>query len=86
MGVTFLTTTLSERGQRPVAIGRKNYLFSQNDKSAEDNAIFYTLLESCEIVGLDPLKWLTDILPHLADSESEEQLTKLLPYNCKNAD
>jgi len=75
-----------ERGQRPVAIGRKNYLFSQNDKSAEDNAIFYTLLESCEIVGLDPLKWLTDILPHLADSESEEQLTKLLPYNCKNAD
>jgi hypothetical protein len=78
-----------ERGQRPITLGRKNYLFSQNDKSAEDNAIFYTLLESCEIVALDPLKWLTTILPrlaNLADDPPKEEIAKLLPCYCQNAD
>lgn len=36
-----------ERSQRPSVIGRKNYLFSKNDSGAVDNAIFYSLIESC---------------------------------------
>ena len=47
-----------ERGQRPSVMGRKNYLFSKNDRGAEDNAIFYSLLENCDIVGVKPLQWL----------------------------
>ena len=42
-----------ERNQRPTVMGRKNYLFSKNDKGAVDNAIFYTLLECCDIVGIE---------------------------------
>ena len=45
-----------ERSQRPSVMGRKNYLFSKSDSGAVDNAIFYTLIESCDIVGLDPLR------------------------------
>ena len=74
-----------ERGQRPSVMGRKNYLFSKNDRGAEDNAIFYSLLESCQIVGLNQLHWLTDVLQQLAGDISEEQLNQLLPYNYKKS-
>ena len=41
-----------ERNQRPSVLGRKNYLFSKNDNGAVDNAIFYSLIETCDIVGV----------------------------------
>lgn len=72
-----------ERMQRPTVMGRKNYLFSKNDRGAEDNAVFYTLLESCAIVGVNPLKWLTHALERLRPDMEEDQLVALLPYNCK---
>ena len=57
-----------ERGQRPSVMGRKNNLFSHDDKGAEDNAVFYSLLESCDVVQLNPLDWLTDVLGRLRDN------------------
>ena len=65
-------------------MGRKNFLFSKNDKSAEDNAVFYTLLESCKIVGINPLQWLTDTLNKIKANMEEEELRKLLPCNYKS--
>lgn len=72
-----------ERGQRPTVMGRKNFLFSKNDRGAEDNAVFYTLFETCSIVGENPLKWLVHVLERIRYDMSEEQLVQLLPYNCK---
>ncbi len=72
-----------ERMQRPSVMGRKNYLFSKNDRGAEDNAVFYTLLESCAIVGINPLKWLTHALERIRPDMEEEKLIAQLPYNCK---
>ncbi len=74
-----------ERNQRPSVIGRKNYLFSKNDRGAEDNAIFYSLLESCRIVGINQLQWLTDALTKLSPDINEEQIEALLPYNYKKS-
>ena len=54
-----------ERNQRPSVMGRKNYLFSKSDSVAVDNAIFYSLIESCEIAGVNPLQWLTHVLQSL---------------------
>lgn len=73
-----------ERGQRPSALGRKNYLFSQNDRGAEDNAIFYTFTVSCENLGINPYQWLVHTLQHIRPNMDEEDLIKLLPYNYKN--
>ena len=72
-----------ERGQRPSVIGRKNYLFSQNDRGAEDNAIFYTFMVSCETLGVNTYQWLKDTLERIRPGMEEEALTKLLPYNYK---
>lgn len=74
-----------ERSQRPSVIGRKNYLFSKNDSGAVDNAIFYSLIESCDLVGLEPLKWLTDVLTKLNDDTSPEQIRLMLPYYYKKS-
>ena len=70
-----------ERNQRPSVMGRKNYLFSKSDSGAVDNAIFYSLIESCEIVGVNPLQWLTHVLQSLHDDTTAEQITQMLPYN-----
>lgn len=74
-----------ERGQRPSVMGRKNYLFSKSDSGAVDNAIYYSLLESCEIAGVPPLQWLTHALENLHDDTTEEQLQALLPHNYKKS-
>ena len=74
-----------ERGQRPSVMGRKNYLFSHDDKVAEDNAIFYSLLESCDVVQLTPLDWLTDVLGRLRDNMDEDEIIQLLPYQYKKS-
>lgn len=72
-----------ERMQRPTVMGRKNYLFSKNDCGAVDNAVVYTLLESCAVVGVNPLKWLTYALERIRPDMDEDKLVALLPYNCK---
>ena len=74
-----------ERYQRPSVMGRKNYLFSKNDRGAEDNAVFYSLLESCQILGVSQQQWLEHVLQQLADDPSEEQLKQLLPYYYKKS-
>ena len=74
-----------ERNQRPSVLGRKNYLFSKSDSGALDNAVFYSLIESCDIVGINPLQWLTDVLQNLHDDTPPEQIRLVLPYYYKKS-
>ena len=70
-----------ERNQRPSVMGCKNYLLSKSDSGTVDNAIIYSLIESCEIVGVNSLQWLTHVLQSLLDDTTAEQITQMLPYN-----
>lgn len=74
-----------ERGQRPSVMGRKNYLFSKNDRGAEDNAIIYSLLGSCDIAGINKRQWLTHVLNALSKEDPESDLLHLLPCNFKSS-
>lgn len=74
-----------ERAQRPSVMGRKNYLFSKSDSGAVDNAIFYSLIESCDAVGVEPLKWLIHALENLHDQTPPEELRRMLPYYYKES-
>ncbi len=49
------------------------------DEGAEDYAVFYSLLESCDVVQLNPLDWLTDVLGRLSE------IIQLLPYQYKKS-
>ena len=41
------------------------------------------LIESCEIVGIEPLRWLTDVLDSLRDDTPPDQVRQMLPYYYK---
>jgi hypothetical protein len=80
-----IDNNLIENAIRPLAIGRKNYLFCGNDDSAVRAAIIYSLISSCKAVGVEPREWMTDILRKLpVYKESKMDIKELLPMNWKN--
>jgi transposase len=47
---------------RPVALGRKNYMFAGSHEEAQQAAIIYSFLGNCIINDVEPLGWLKDVL------------------------
>ena len=68
----------AERALRAVAIGRKNYLFFGSDIGGETAAVLYTLTQTCQALGIEPWRYLRDVLERLP-SHPAERLTELLP-------
>ena len=75
-----IDNNLVENAIRPVAIGRKNYLFAGSPEGAEWAAIIYTLLSSAANCGHNPSEYLKDILLRLPD-QPLNYLDELLPLN-----
>jgi len=69
---------------RPIALGRKNYLFMGSEGGGKEAAIAYTLVETAKLNGVDPQAWLTDVLGRIADHKITK-LDELLPWNWKAA-
>jgi transposase len=69
-----------ENAIRPVAIGRKNYLFAGSHEAAQRAAMVYSLLSTCKLHGINPYEWLKDVLQrmHLYTTAGIEGL---LPQN-----
>lgn len=72
-----------ERAIRSVAIGRKNYLFAGSDAGGERAAIFYTILGSCTLAGVNPWEYLRDVLDKIANGWPNSRLDELLPAKWK---
>jgi transposase/FtsZ-binding cell division protein ZapB len=73
-----IDNNLVENAIRPVALGRKNYLFCGNHDTAKDTALFYSFIVSCKQTGVNPQEWFLDILSRIKDCKVCE-LEKLLP-------
>ena len=54
---------------RPVAIGRKNYLFAGSHEAAQRSAMLYSLLGTCKLNDINPLVWLKDVLTSISDTQ-----------------
>lgn len=65
---------------RPIALGRKNFLFAGSHESAQRIAMIYSLLASCRVNGIDPMKWLTHALEELPNRKVTE-IDDLLPQS-----
>jgi hypothetical protein len=74
-----IDNNLVENQIRPVALGRKNYLFAGSEKAAQNAAIIYSLLASCKQNQIDPFTWLRDVLQTLPDYPVN-QVADLLPH------
>ena len=68
----------AERAMKPVAIGRKNYLFVGSEGGGKAAAIAYTLIETAKLNSVDPQAWLTWVLARIADQKIT-RLDDLMP-------
>jgi transposase len=57
----------AERCLRPVAVGRKAFLFVGSERAGHAAAIYYSLIESCKLNQVNPLAYLTYVLEHARD-------------------
>ena len=69
-----------ENKNRPLALGRKNYLFAGSHDAAQQAAMMYSFFGTCKINDIEPLQWLTDTLKKIPDHKIN-QLHELLPVN-----
>jgi len=61
-----------ERAVRPVAVGRKNYLFCGSEEGARRAATLYSLIESCRAQGVEPFAYFADVLARTATASARE--------------
>jgi len=73
-----IDNNLIENAIRPIALGRKNYLFAGSEGGAEAAATIYSITETCRRLGVNPYTYLCDVFRRLAtlgDPEEHRQLT-----------
>lgn len=64
-----LDNNLIENKIRPLALGRKNFLFAGSHDAAQRIAIMYTMFATCKAKNVNPREWLTQTLNILADKQ-----------------
>jgi len=74
-----LDNNSAERAVKPVAIGRKNWMFAGSEGGGKAMAIAFTLIETAKMNGVDPQAWLTWVLARIADHKIN-RLDELMPW------
>ena len=69
----------AERAVKPVALGRKNWIFAGSEGGGKAMAIAFTLIETAKLNKVDPQGWLTWVLGQIADHKIT-RLDELLPW------
>ena len=80
-----IDNNLGENAIRPIALGRKNWLFCGNHDAAENAAIMYSMLGCCKANEVNFRDWLVYFLNniHRYDNDYNKDLAELLPHNFK---
>jgi transposase len=77
-----IDNNLCENTIRPVALGRKNWLFAGSIDGAKRMAIIYSLVATCKLNSINPYEYFLDILPKAA-SYPNKNISDLTPINWK---
>ena len=73
-----LDNNIAERAVRPLAIGRKNWLFVGNKAGGEAAAVIFSLVQTCRGLGIPPRDYLENVMRRLM-SHPINKLSELLP-------
>lgn len=71
---------LLENQIRPVALGRKNWLFAGSKRGADAIATYYTIFNSCRLAKINPETYLRDVLTRI-NSHPVNKIHELIPKN-----
>jgi len=83
-GILDIDNNACERAMRPVALGRKNFLFVGSDRGGRAAAVAYSLIETCKLHGVEPYAYLADVLRRLP-AHPINRVAELLPFRWKPA-
>ena len=75
-----ISNNAAENKIRPLALGRKNWLFCGSDAGGVRAAAFYTLIGTARMNGIEPEAWLTDVIARIG-AHPINRLHELLPWN-----
>ena len=78
-GFLELDNNTAERAVRPVAVGRKNYLFMGSEAGGKSAAIAYTLIETAKMNKVNPEAWLAWVLERIQDHPAN-RINDLMPW------
>jgi len=73
-----LDNTRSERSLRKIVVGRKNWLFYGSEVHAQGAAALFSLLASCRLHGIEPIRYLDEVL-HVLPYWPRERFLELSP-------
>lgn len=73
-----LDNNVAERAVRPLAIGRKNWLFVGNEVGGEAAAVILSLVQTCRALKINPREYLENVMRRLM-SHPSNKLHELLP-------
>jgi transposase len=77
-----MDTNHLERLLRCIPMGKKNWMFCWTETGAEHVAVIQSLLVSCRLQGIDPYKYLVDVLQRVS-LHPARQVDELIPRNWK---
>lgn len=75
-----IDNNLIENSIRPIAVGRKNYLFAGSHDAAQNAAMLYSFLGTCKMNNVEPYAWLKKVLETINETKAS-QLHQLFPGN-----
>ena len=79
-GRACMTNNAAERALRPVALGRKAWLFAGSVAGGERAALIYTLIQSAKLNNIDPQAYLASLLT-IMPAWPNKRLSELTPWN-----
>ena len=78
-GKAEIDNNTAERMMKPICMGRKKYLFCGSELGAKNASMLYSIIETCKMNGLRPVKYIAEILTKLTAGETNYM--SLLPIN-----
>jgi transposase len=79
-GILAPDSNLVERTIRPIAVGRKAWLFAGSQRGGQAAAVAFSLIETAKLNGVEPFAYFKDVLGRIR-SQRIDQLAELLPFN-----
>jgi len=82
-----LTNNLAERELGLIGRGRRGYLFAGSDASGDRLAKIYTVIRTCQRMGIAPFEYLSWVLPKLSDlpvNRGKGHLDTLMPWTYRD--
>ena len=84
-GFLSIDNNATENALRPIALGRRNWLFCGSDRGGRTAATLMSLTASCKALGVEPFAYLRDVLDRVS-THPNSRIEELLPDRWKPAE